>query len=547
VAGVGLTVAAALVVGVVAPGPWAGADRTDLGLVVALVLLAGITVYRTLSVSAAQKHQSLHDPLTGLPNRVLFQQHLDDLLAVAHLGTAPIAVLLIDLDRFKEVNDTLGHGAGDVLLKQIGPRLADSLDGDGVIARLGGDEFGVLLTGVDGPAAAQRRANALVVGLEQPFPVGGGLVDVEASIGIALSPEHGRTGEALLQRADVAMYLAKDRQHAVELYDPAHDHHSPHRLRLLADLRTALGSEQLVLHYQPQVDLLTGRVETVEALVRWQHPTLGLLSPGEFVPLAERTGLIRPLTTHVLAQSLRQIARWRDRGLDVTVSVNLSARNLHDPHLSTQLSEALARHHLPASSLQLEITESSIMSDPDRAATVLRSLDDLGVRLAIDDFGTGYSSLAYLQRLPVAEIKIDQSFVYGMAERASDQVIVRSTIDLARNLGLTVTAEGVESEAALVLLRDAGCHSVQGYFISAALPAAELEPLLLQRAWSQGVASGLARGQRSLFDLQADLAAEVDVDLDGDEVVLDLAHDPVIDLGRDRHPSGRPAPAPHLL
>ncbi len=551
--GVVVTAVTALALGVVAPNPWADADRADLGLLVALVALVAVAVGRTIAVTAAKQRESLRDPLTGLANRTMFQQRFDELLdAAASTGTT-VAVLLIDLDRFKEVNDTLGHGAGDTLLQQVGPRLAESLRGDGVIARLGGDEFGVLLAGVEGPLQARCRAEAIVAGLERPFAVGDGLLDVEASIGIALFPEHGRCSEALLQRADVAMYLAKTRQHAVEVYAAADDHHSRHRLRLLADLRVALPSEQLVVHYQPQVDLLTGRIDTVEALVRWQHPELGLLSPGEFVPLAERTGLIRPLTTQVLVQSLRQIARWRRGGVDVRVSVNLSARNLHDAHLAARLGDLLVQHGVPADSLQLEITESSIMSDPERADVVLRSLDELGVRLAIDDFGTGYSSLAYLQRLPVAEIKIDRSFVAGMAERDSDRVIVDSTITLARNLGLTVTAEGVECESVLALLREAGCHSVQGYFISPALPACEIEPLLVRRGWSEGVAAGLARGQRTLFDLEADLAGEAAfaaaawADLDDDVPVLDLAGEPLIDLGHRRHPSGHAAPAPHRL
>ncbi len=535
--GVLLTVVALAMAMALAPGGTgvATSGRAGLGLALPLLLLAVLAIARAVAVSAAKEHQAFHDPLTDLPNRACFRRCLDELIDEGDHSRSSVAVLLIDLDRFKEVNDTLGHDAGDSLLLQIGPRLAESLGGDGVIARLGGDEFGVALTGVTTAAAARLEAARLVAGLERPFPVDGALLDVEASIGIALHPDHGSTTETLLQRADIAMYLAKARQHAVEVYAPEHDRHSRRRLGLLADLRTALGNGELVVHYQPQVNLRTGRVETVEALVRWQHPRDGLLSPGDFVPLAERTGLIRPLTTHVLAVALRQAARWRARGLDLAVSVNLSARNLHDPLLSRQVADVLDHHGLPARHLQLEITESSIMDDAERAATVLASLHELGVRLSIDDFGTGYSSLAYLQRLPVNEIKIDRSFVSGMAQRTADEVIVHSTIDLARNLGLTVTAEGVESETVLRLLREGGCNSAQGYFISPAVPAPELESLLERESWAGGVAAGLARGQRSLFDPDP-----------GDDPILDLAGDPTIDLGHERHPSRRAGsfPAP---
>ena len=555
-AGVLVTVAAVLVGLALVPGASTRLDRAALTLLLPVVVIAVVAVHRTGASARARHEAALVDPLTGLANRARFRLGLDESLGDGRNAWAQVAVLLIDLDRFKEVNDTLGHDAGDALLALIGPRIAGALGGDGLVARLGGDEFGVLLEGTD-ETAARARAAAIVAGLEQPFAVDDGLLDVEASIGIALYPDHGTTTETLLQRADIAMYRAKTRQHAVELYSSEHDHHSRRQLSLLADLRTALGNGELVVHYQPQVNLMTGRVETVEALVRWQHPTEGLLAPGEFVPLAERTGLIRPLTTHVLAQALRQIARWRSRGLDLVVSVNLSARNLHDPHLSTQLSDVLARQNLPARHLQLELTESSIMDDPERSGTVLRALDELGVRLAIDDFGTGYSSLAYLQRLPVDEIKIDRSFVAGMADRPADRVIVHSTIELARNLGLTVTAEGVETEEVLAQLRAAGCHSVQGYFISPAVPAGELEALLECPLWAGGMAAGLSRGQGSLFGPQlpheprpapdpAQAPAAFDV-ADDDDFVLDLEGEPTLDLGGGRHPSRRAVIVPPRL
>ena len=551
-----LAAAATLLVGLAAvPEASTRLDRLALAVLLPVVVVATIAVYRAGVTATAMARESLVDPLTGLANRVHFRQVLDDRLADGHAAWSQVAVLLIDLDRFKEVNDTLGHDAGDVLLQQVGPRLSGALGGDGLVARLGGDEFGVLLEGTD-EADALRRAGAIVAGLEPPFTVDDGLLDVEASIGIALFPDHGTTTETLLQRADIAMYRAKSRQHAVELYSPEQDHHSRRRLNLLADLRTALGNDELVVHYQPQVNLMTGRVETVEALVRWRHPREGLLAPGEFVPLAERTGLIRPLTALVVAEALGQIARWRARGLDLVVSVNLSARNLHDPHLSAQLRDLLTRHDLPARQLQLELTESSIMDDPERAGTVLRALDELGVRLAIDDFGTGYSSLAYLQRLPVDEIKIDRSFVAGMADRPADRVIVHSTIDLARNLGLTVTAEGVETETVLDLLREADCHSVQGYFISPAVAADKLEALLECPLWAGGMAAGLSRGQGSLFgpelphvplsESTGRRPAPVFETAD-DHLVLDLDGEPTLDLGGGRHPSRRTVIVPPRL
>jgi len=474
-----------------------------------LMLVAVLAVYRSATLWVQKDYQAKHDPLTDLPNRALFNVRFDQYLSRARRSGLGVAVLLIDLDRFKEVNDTLGHGAGDALLQQVGPRISGLLSDDCIIARLGGDEFGVLVPDSRGPSHALARASAIVEGLEQPFYVDDGMIDVEASIGVALFPEHGDTKESLLQRADVAMYVAKSRQHAVELYSAANDHHSRRRLGLLADLRTALRDRELYLEYQPKVDLASGRIEAVEALIRWRHATYGPLSPDEFVPLAEQSGLIRPLTAYVLAEALAQVARWRDRGLDLSVSVNLSTRNLHDQRLPGELLDVLARNDLPARHLQLEITESVIMDDPDRARLVLDALDRMGIRLSIDDFGTGYSSLAYLQRLPVSEIKIDRSFVSDMDQNAANRVIVRSTIELARNLGLRVTAEGVESSRVLELLRTGGCDGAQGYFISRPLPAEQLESLIGGGAGADAIDAALA-----------------------------VDREPVIDLGRDRRGAG---------
>ena len=365
--------------------------------------------------------------------------------------------------------------------------------------------FGVLLTGVGGPDEARRRADDLVTGLERPFPVGGGLVDVEASIGMALYPEHGNDPEELLQRADIAMYTAKETHAGFVLFDPKHDQHSPKRLALLGELRRALEQRQLLLHYQPKVDAHTGRVLGVEALVRWQHPDHGLVPPGEFIPLAERTGLITPLTHYVLDEALRQCRQWHDAGHELTVAVNVSARRLLDLQFPDEVADLLARHQVPTRLLVVELTESTIMADPVHALEVLSRLDTMGVQLSIDDFGTGYSSMAYLKSLPVHELKVDRSFVSQMLSNSNDAVIVHSTVDLGRNLGLRVVAEGVENALTLQQLDLLGCHAVQGYHISRPVAADELISWLEQQtaeATTQTAANSTDPA-RSTHDAQA--------------------------------------------
>jgi diguanylate cyclase (GGDEF)-like protein len=440
-----------------------------------LLLLPVVAVYRSASVSIEKDYQASHDSLTDLPNRLSFTARLEEFIRRSKRQGTKLAVVLIDLDRFKEVNDTLGHQAGDALLCQIGIRIGEVAPQAGIVARFGGDEFAVLFDGIADGSEAVELAAAIVEGFAHPFQLDDFRLDVEASAGVALYPDHGSDDATLLQHADTAMYVAKANHGGVELYDARKDHHSRRRLGLLGELRTALRNHDIVLHYQPKLDLVTARVETVEALVRWQHPEHGLIPPTDFVPLAERTGLIRPLTTYVMEEAIAQARRWLDRGLDIPVAVNLSARNLYDTQLPEELAAMLDRWNLPAKNLHLEITESSIMADPSRARRILTALDAMGLRVVIDDFGTGYSSLAYLQRLPVSEIKVDRSFVLGMVHNDSDHIIVRSTIELARNLGLDVTAEGVETEAALRLLRATDCNAAQGYFISRPVPAAELE------------------------------------------------------------------------
>ncbi len=430
---------------------------------------------RTLRQQAeVNEHQALHDALTDLPNRTLFHDRVGQALAVARREHVPVAVMIMDLDRFKEVNDTLGHASGDELLKQAGERLRAALRESDTVARLGGDEFGVLLPKVVDSAAAVSVARKLRKALEEPFTIHGLALQMEASVGIALYPEHGDDVHSLLQRADVAMYVAKEHPAGCEVYARERDEYSPDRLTMLTELRRAIDAGELVLHYQPKAELRTGRVSGVEALVRWSHSTRGLIPPDEFIPLAQKTGVIVPLTHFVLNEALRQCRTWQLEGLNLCVGVNLSARNLLDVNLPDTVGGLLAKWEVAPSFLELEITESTILADPIRAMHVLSRLSDMGVRLAIDDFGTGYSSLAYLKRLPVDELKIDKSFVQGMERDDNDAVIVRSTIDLGRNLGLRVVAEGVETDEAWRRLVALGCDVAQGYYLSRPVPAAEL-------------------------------------------------------------------------
>jgi diguanylate cyclase (GGDEF)-like protein/PAS domain S-box-containing protein len=422
------------------------------------------------------------DPLTTLPNRALLQDRLTQAILTGHRENTPVAFILMDLDRFKDINNTLGHHHGDLLLRQIGPRIQKLLRESDTIARLGGDEFAILLPDTDGEGARQVVAK-LEKTLEAPFAIDGLTVTVEASIGIALYPEHGSKAETLIQRADVAMYTAKQSGCGHAVYSPEHDHYSPGRLALMGELRYAIEHDELVLHYQPKIDLQTSRVIGVEALVRWQHPHRGLIPPDEFVPLAEQTGLIKPLTLGVITAALRQLQIWHRDGLRLNMAVNLSAKNLQDPQLPDQVAELLQNAGASPEHLELEITESTIMADPARALDILTRLNRMGLVLTIDDFGTGYSSLGYLKRLPVSAIKIDKSFVRNMAEDDNDAVIVRSTIELAHNLGLTVVAEGVETQYLLDRLAALGCDAVQGYYMSRAMPADALTRWFHESPW----------------------------------------------------------------
>ncbi len=418
------------------------------------------------------ENRALHDVLTGLPNRALFQDRVDRALSSAQRERTKPVVMLLDLDKFKEVNDTLGHHRGDELLKLVGPRIAAVLRSSDTVARLGGDEFAVLLPTAPDAEAGAEVGQKILQALERPFRIDGADLEVGASLGIACFPEHGEDVDTLMQRADMAMYLAKGTRSGHELFDVAGGRPDP--LAVVGDLRRGMSDGELGVLYQPKVDLATGEVRGAEALVRWEHPLRGLVLPGSFVGHAEHTGLIRPLTMHVLGTALAQVGEWRDAGLDMTVAVNLSMRSLLDRALIEDVEALLAKYDVPPQALVLELTESTIMADPQRALEILDALHALGVGLSIDDFGTGYSSLAYLKRLPVDEIKIDRSFVVGMKHDRSDATIVRSTIDLARNLGLRVVAEGVEDVHVRNELAGLGCDQGQGWYFSRPLEGAAL-------------------------------------------------------------------------
>jgi len=423
---------------------------------------------------ADHQRQALHDPLTGLPNRTLFRDRVHQSIKLARRNKSVLAVMLLDLDRFKEINDTLGHHYGDLLLQQIGPRLTKLLRDTDSVARLGGDEFAVLMINVPDPTAVVHVADKIRRELQKPFRVQGLSLHADASIGIAVHPHHGSDVDTLLQRSDVAMYMAKAGGTGRELYTADRDENSPGRLALMGELGHAIDAGELLLHYQPKVHLRTGEVKGVEALVRWNHPMRGLLPSGEFVPIAENTGLIDPLTMETLRMAIKQARGWLDEGRQLTVSVNLSVRSLLHTNLAREVGFLLTRFKVPPHNLELEITESSIMADPTRARATLVQLASMGVRLSIDDFGTGHSSLAYLKRLPVHALKIDKSFVINMASDDNDLVIVQSTIDLAHNLGLEVVAEGVESEEVWNRLRSLGCDMAQGFWRGRPVKAEEL-------------------------------------------------------------------------
>jgi diguanylate cyclase (GGDEF)-like protein len=446
-----------------------------------LLLLPFMAVHRGGRAAIAKEHQSLHDALTGLPNRTLFRDKIEQAITAGRRADAASAVMLIDLDHFKEINDTLGHHAGDRLLEEVAHRLEASLGDHDTVARLGGDEFGVLLPTLRRSGDANVVARQLLAGLREPFLIEGLTLEVDASIGMACHPAHGTGVETLIQRADIAMYSAKEGGGGHAMFEPRLDRFSPRRLSLAGGLRQAIQNGEITLFFQPKARLGDGEIVGLEALARWEHPRLGLVGPTEFVPIAEQTGLITPLTSHVLDAALAQVRAWNDHGRELTVAVNLSARSFLDAQLAVEIPRLLQKWGVDARLLELEITESMLMLDPGRAQAVLERLSRIGLTLSVDDFGTGYSSLANLKRLPVDVIKIDKSFVMDMAIDASDAAIVRSTIDLAHNLGLRVVAEGVESHQAWTRLKELGCDLAQGFYVSRPLPAPDLGRLLGER------------------------------------------------------------------
>ncbi|MFE2430639.1 putative bifunctional diguanylate cyclase/phosphodiesterase [Streptomyces sp. NPDC059373] len=431
-----------------------------------------IALDSTLWIAHARAEEQLRDPLTGLPNRQWLLERAWTAIDDAQRNGDRTALVLIDLDKFRSVNDTLGHMAGDRLLLQIADRLRLALPRGAEAARLGGDEFAVLLPTCDSPTRAQRIARTLVAALSSPLSLDGLTLVLEASAGVAVYPDHAGDAEGLLRRADVAMYQAKRDRSGVEVYEAKRDGNTPDRLGLLGDLRRALDAGDVELHYQPKVRF-DGQVVGLEALVRWVHPERGRVSPEDFIAIAETSGLMPHLTEYVLEKALGQIARWRAMGLEVPVAVNVSPRDVHSPGFAGAVAARLARHGVPPGALQLEITEHVLLEDPQRAADTLAGLTGHGVKMSLDDFGTGYSSLVHLRRLPVSELKIDRSFVARLVVDAEDAEIVRCTIDLAHSLGLLVVAEGVEDDETWERLRDLGCDAIQGWLVAAAMPPDE--------------------------------------------------------------------------
>jgi diguanylate cyclase (GGDEF)-like protein len=426
------------------------------------------------------RHDAYHDGLTGLPNRRRFTAAVEEAIKVDPAPGEVVAVLQFDVDNLRDVNDTLGHGAGDKLLVEVGRRLQEFAPDGALVARIGGDEFVVLVRaeGLDGAVAV---GVALQYSLSEPFVLDAFTLDVAAAVGIAIFPEHAADCEALLQRVDVATEAAKHNPRGLQVYSASMESRTVHRLGLVAELRRALDTDALTVHYQPKVALADNELLGVEALVRWRHPEHGLVTPGDFIPVAEHTGLIVPVTRAVLRLALAQVATWAEGGRHLDVAVNLSARCLADQEFPGEVEAMLAEFGLPPERLTMEITEGGMVGDTERPLPGLHRLHQLGVRLSLDDFGTGYSSLSYLRRLPVDEVKIDKTFVLGMATDSGDLAIVRSIVDLARHLGLTAVAEGVETEMTRALLQEMGCYSAQGFYFSRPLPAERFDAWLAAR------------------------------------------------------------------
>jgi diguanylate cyclase (GGDEF)-like protein len=456
-------------------------DDDDVRLLLTVADQTGVALQRGELVDRL-RHDAQHDALTGLANRAQLNQRLVDALAVTPARTGGLALVVLDLRDLRSVNDVLGHAVGDRILQEMGKRLSGVAGEHDVVARLGGDEFAVVVEGVPDATVAIAAARRILSALEGPIAVDGIEVEVGVSLGLALAPQHGLEAQQLLKRAEGALLTGRRDGNPLQVYDESEERPvSPRRLALLSELRHGIQSGELVMYLQPQADLRTGQVVGAEALVRWAHPAHGLLAPDEFIPLAERSGLIRPLTSWMMAQAISAAGRWHRTGQQLSIAVNLSARSVLDPDLIPGVEALLQIHHLPAELLTLEITESSVLGDPHRTREVLLRLHGLGVRLSIDDFGTGYSSLSYLRQLPVQEVKVDRSFVEAMLAHPEDESIVRSIVDLGSSLGLGVVAEGVEDRPTWDRLATIGCQLVQGYYLSRPLPLAEFDAWLQTR------------------------------------------------------------------
>ena len=446
-----------------------------------VAFLRDVTVEKNQVVSL--RHQATHDALTGLPNRTLLFDALEGAIEKGRAEGTSVAFMLMDLDRFKEVNDTFGHQFGDAVLKQVAFRVQNQLHEDDFVARLSGDEFAVVLRNVDDANSAASAARRLVNTLAQPFVVETQVLEVGASIGIAMFPDHGADARTLLRRADVAMYAAKQQQSGYAFHRDDTETRSPDQLALVVELRSAIERNELELYYQPKLHLRSGLMTRVEVLMRWKHPQRGHLSPAAFIPVAERTGLIRPMTDWLFERALAQVQAWQEAGAPIHIAVNVSARSLLDQTLPGKVHRLLNQYQVDPRFLKIEITESSIMEDPAHALAIRSMLQSRGVRLSIDDFGTGYSSLTHLRQLPVDEIKIDKSFVIGMSRNEADAAIVRTVVDLAHNLGKQVCAEGVEDRTTWQMLMELGCDLAQGYWICRPMNAEDLMKWLVESSW----------------------------------------------------------------
>jgi diguanylate cyclase (GGDEF)-like protein len=411
-------------------------------------------------------HDATHDQLTDLPNRVLLRDRLDQAIHVGMREDRKLALFILDLDGFKEVNDTLGHYSGDRLLKHVAMRLRAVGRGSDTLSRLGGDEFAILLPVIKENSDVVVVLKKIQNAFQTPFMLDGLKLEVQASIGVAVFPDHGTDVDTIMQRADVAMYAAKQNNQGYIIYSTDYDKHSPRRLTLMGELRQAIDNDELILHFQPKINIRTNTVTGAEALVRWQHPQHGFMPPDEFIPLAERTGLIKPLSMWVLKRAIEQALIWHGNKLKLNIAINISPSTLHDMELPDAITGVLASYTLAPHHITFEITEGSIIKDPARALEILTRLANMGIRISIDDFGTGYSSLAYLKKMPASEVKIDKSFVLDMLKNENDAAIVRATIDLAHNLGMKVVAEGVENKETADRLAELGCDILQGYYFS---------------------------------------------------------------------------------